>query len=101
VGLSLGAGPVVGIVSGNYKYDEVITANGASAKNSGQIDGTELVYGGYVDATIMYHVVEHGDIYAGIQFMPMSNATISGGGREGQLNLNGQIYFSVGINCPF
>jgi hypothetical protein len=101
VGLSLGAGPVVGIVSGNYKYDEVITANGASGKNSGQIDGTDLVYGGYVDATIMYHVVEHGDIYAGVQFMPMSNATISGGGRDGQLNLNGQVYFSVGINCPF
>lgn len=101
VGTSLGAGPAVGLVSGNYKYDEVITANGASANNSGKIGGTDFVYGGYVNAMVMYHAVEHGDIYAGIQFMPMSNATIGGGGREGRLNLGGQVYFSVGINWPF
>jgi hypothetical protein len=101
VGLSLGAGPAVGIVSGDYKYNEVITASGVSANNSGRIGGTDFVYGGYVNAMVMYHVVDHGDIYAGVQFMPMSNATISGGGREGQLNLEGQLYFSVGLNCPF
>jgi hypothetical protein len=101
VGLSLGAGPAVGIVSGDYKYNEVITAGGVSANNSGKIGGTDFVYGGYANALVMYHVVDHGDIYAGVQFMPMSNATIGGGGREGQLNLTGQLYFSVGINCPF
>ena len=101
VGLSLGAGPAVGVVSGDYSYNEVITANGVSANNSGKISGTELVYGGYVNAMVLYHVVDHGDVYAGLQFMPMSNATISGGGREGQLNLAGQLYFSFGINFPF
>jgi hypothetical protein len=101
VGMSLGAGPAVGVVSGNYKYDEIITASGVSAHNSGQIGGTDLVYGGYVNATVMYHVMDNGDIYAGVQFMPMSDATVGGGGREGQLNLGGQLYFSVGINWPF
>ena len=101
VGLSLGAGPAVGLVSGDYKYDEIITANNVSAHNSGKIGGTDFVYGGYVNATVMYHVVDNGDIYAGMQFMPMSDATISGGGREGRLNLGGQVYFTVGINWPF
>jgi hypothetical protein len=91
----------VGLVSGAYKYDEVITANNVSAHNSGNIDGTDFVYGGYVNAMVMYHAVENGDIYAGIQFMPMSNATISGSGREGRLNLGGQVHFSIGVNWPF
>ena len=99
--LSLGAGPAVGIVSGDYKYDETVTANGVSASNSGHIEGTDLVYGGYANAMVICHVVDNGDIFAGAQFMPMSNATISGGGREGRLNLGGQLYFSVGVNWPF
>ncbi len=99
--LSLGAGPAIGIVSGDYKYDEIITAGGISAHNSGRIGGTDFVYGGYVNATVLCHVIDNGDIYAGVQFMPMSNATISGGGRMGRLNLGGQLYFSVGINWPF
>ena len=99
ISLSLGAGPAVGIVSGDYKYDEMI--NGGSAHNSGQIGGTDFVYGGYVNATVLCHVTDNADIYAGAQFMPMSDATISGGGREGRLNLGGQLYFTVGINWPF
>ncbi|HLX71248.1 MAG TPA: hypothetical protein VKV04_16605 [Verrucomicrobiae bacterium] len=99
--LSLGVGPAIGIVSGDYKFDEIITANGVSARNSGSIGGTDFVYGGYVNATVLCHVVDNGDIFAGVQFMPMSNATISGGGRMGRLNLGGQLYFSVGVNWPF
>jgi len=101
VGMSLGAGPAVGIVSGDYKYDETITAGGINARNTGRIGGTALVYGGYVNAAVMYHVRNDADIYIGVQYMPMGNATISGGGRQGRLNLGGQLYFSVGINWPF
>ena len=101
LGMSLGAGPAIGIVSGDYKYDEIITANGISAHNQGQVGGTKLVYGGYVNAALMYHVVDNGDIFVSAQYMPMSDATISGGGREGRLNLGGQLHFSVGISWPF
>jgi hypothetical protein len=100
LGLSAGAGPAVGIVSGSLKYNDVI--NGTSVSNKGQIDATDLVYGGYVNATLMYHVPgENGDLYLGAQFMSLGNATFSGGGREGRLNLGGQIYITAGINWPF
>jgi hypothetical protein len=46
-------------------------------------------------------VQDSADIYIGAQYMPMGNATISGGGRSGRLNLGGQLYFSIGINWPF
>ena len=101
IGMSLGAGPAVGVVSGNYKYNETITAGGINARNSGKIGGTDVIFGGYVNGTLMYHVQNDADIYIGAQYMPMGNATISGGGRQGRLNLGGQLYFSIGINWPF
>ena len=88
-------------MSGDYKYDETINTGNGGTPNSGRISGTDFVYGGYVNATVLCHVMDNADIYAGAQFMPMSNATISGGGREGRLNLGGQVYFTVGINWPF
>jgi hypothetical protein len=100
-GFSAGAGPAVGIVNGNYNFDEVITAGGTSAINKGQINATDVVYGGYVNASLMYHMVPNGDLYVGVQYMSLGNATIGGGGQEGQLNLGGQIYLSAGINWPF
>jgi len=33
--------------------------------------------------------------------MPMGSTTFSDAGREGKLNLGGQIYVSLGINWPF
>jgi hypothetical protein len=101
LGLSAGAGPAVGIVSGSLKYNEIIPTTAASISNKGQIDATDLVYGGYVNASLMYHVTENGDLYLGVQYMSLGNATISGGGRQGQLNLGGQVYITAGINWPF
>jgi hypothetical protein len=99
-GLSAGAGPAVGIVSGSLKYNEIIPTS--SVPNKGQIDATDVVYGGYVNASLMYHVPgENGDLYLGVQYMSLGKATISGGGREGRLNLGGQVYITAGINWPF
>ena len=87
-GLSASAGPAIGIVSGDYKYDDMVSANGLSARNHGQIGATDLVYGGYVNTTLMYHVPnENADIYVGAQFMSLGNASFSGGGREGAVKI--------------
>jgi hypothetical protein len=105
IGMSLGAGPALGIVSGDYKYNETITDAGAgvNVRDSGRIGGTDVVYGGYVNGTLMYHVQANGnaDIFVSAQYMPLGDATIGGDGREGRLNLGGQVYISAGINWPF
>jgi hypothetical protein len=98
-GLSVGAGPALGLVSGSLKYSEIVGSS--TTPNTGQIDATDLVYGGYANATLMYHIEEHGDLYLGAQYMSLGNATISGGGQEGRLNLGGQVYIMAGINWPF
>ena len=102
--LSASAGPAVGIVSGSYSYDETISSGTSSAHNTGSFGSTDVVYGGYVNALLMYHIVDNNrnaDLYIGAQFMPLGDATFSSGGRNVQLNLGGQLYLSAGINWPF
>lgn len=101
VGISLGAGPAVGFVTGDYKYNEVVTANGVSSRNNGSFGTTDFVFGGYANATVLYHVLDNADIYLGAQYMPLSNANFSNGGRQAQLDLTGQVYISAGISWPF
>ena len=101
LGFSLGAGPALGIVSGNYSYNENIIAGGLSSHNTGSFSGTDVVFGGYVNGTLMYHVINDADIYLSAQYMPMGSATFSSGGRESKLNLGGQLYLSLGVNWPF
>lgn len=103
VGMSLGAGPAIGLVSGDYSYNETISAGGFSV-NNGRISGADIVFGGYVNGTVMYHVNDFGqtaDLYLSAQYMPMSDAAFGGNGREGRLDLGGQVYISAGINWPF
>ena len=99
--VSLSAGAAVGLVSGDLKFDEVVTAGSTSGKNQGSIGGSDVVLGGYAGAYVMYHAVRSGDVYVGFQYMPLGSAEISGGGRQAKLDLSGGLYLSVGLNWPF
>ena len=96
------AGGAVGVVTGDYKFDETITlSGGTSTRNSGRIGTSEFVYGAYINGVVLFHVEEHGDIYAGLQFMTMSDSEVEEGGRRARLNLGGAFSFLVGVNWPF
>jgi hypothetical protein len=101
---SVGIGPALGIVSAEYKYDEVITTVNGSTRSSGSFSGTDVVFGGDVNATLLYHTADTArpvDLYLTAQFMPLGSADFSQGGRDGRVNLSGQVYISAGVNWPF
>ena len=99
-GLSLSAGPALGIVTGDLKFDETVQTT-TTAQNKERISATELVYGGYVAATLTWHVVPNGDFYVSAQYMPLTSATFSGGGRQAKLNMTGSVFLAGGVNWPF
>ncbi|HET7624901.1 MAG TPA: hypothetical protein VFM25_06505 [Verrucomicrobiae bacterium] len=101
VGLSLGAGPALGIVTGSYKFDDALNVGGTVTHHKGEINQTDVVFGGYVNATVTYHAVANGDFYLSAEYMPMGSSTFSGGGRQAKLDLSGAVYVSAGINWPF
>jgi hypothetical protein len=101
IGFAVGAGPAVGIISGNYEFDERLNTDSGTVRNRGQFGVSDVVFGGYVSGTITYHAVKNGDFYLSAQYMPMGTSTFRKGGREAQLNLEGAAYVSAGINWPF
>jgi hypothetical protein len=101
-GLSISAGPAVGIVTGDYQYNEKVGVGmDDTVDNKGKFSATEIVYGGYVSATVTYHATLNGDFYLSAQYMPLGSAEFSKGGRSAKLDLSGAVYLSAGINWPF
>lgn len=96
-----GAGPAVGLLNGNYNYNETIVSGDGMTQNSGNIRMTKPVFGGYANVGVLYHAVPQGDFYLGAQFMPLSGATVSGPGREAHVDLTGTVQFTIGVNWPF
>ena len=101
-GVSFGGGFALGVLDGQYRYNETyLFPNAASAFNSGTANKLELQYGWYANATFFYHTGEDADIYLGFQYMPLGNAQFGIPGRDAELMLNGGLYFMAGVHWPF
>ncbi len=101
---SVGVGPALGVISAEYKYNEIITTANGSANSTGSFTGLDVVYGGDVNATLLYHTSDRGkpfDLYLTAQYMPLTSADFSQGGRDGRVDLSGQVYISAGVNWSF
>jgi hypothetical protein len=102
MGLMVSAGPAVALVSQTYSYDESITfQNGTTASNRGSFSDSTFVYGAYLSVMGSYRVEENGDIYLGLQYLPLSDAGISQSGREATADFSGQFTISAGISWTF
>lgn len=100
--LTAGAGPVVGVLTGDYEFSETITTPGSgSAYNSGRYNATKGIFGGYANASLVFQVINHGDVYLGAEFMPLGNVNMNFPGREASLDLRQALQFSAGFNWPF
>ena len=99
---AISAGGALGIVSGDYLFDEkLVLADGGGAVNKGKMGMTDLVYGGYAAAVLMFHTNEKADLYVAAQYMTLGDSTISGGGRQARLNLGEGLYLAAGFNWMF
>ena len=100
--VDVSAGPVIGILTGDYKFDETgLLDSGGTTHNTGKFGKTDAVYGGYANALLLYHLEQNGDLFAGVQFMSLSGTTFQGTGRRADLNLGAGFQFTAGINWPF
>jgi hypothetical protein len=100
--VSASAGGAIGLVTGEYRFDEIASlSSGSATPLSGKFGKTELSYGGYVSAIALYHVQPDADLFLGAQFMPLTDVTFRKSGREAKLDLGTGLYFTAGINWPF
>lgn len=102
VAVAFSGGPALGLLSGELRFNEAVSfPDGSTAVNIGSHSSTEITYGGYLSAAVMYHAEKNGDFYIGLQYMPMRSATFEGASRSARLDLTGALYISAGINWPF
>ena len=103
VGLSASVGPAVGLLSEEFSFNSVLHYDDGTAPGhvKGRFSQTDIVYGGYISVMGTFHVEANGDVYLGVQYMPMSTSTFSKGGRQASVDLSGQIYISLGVNWIF
>ncbi len=99
---SLGGGFALGLVTGDYSFDETIVfESGGTASNQGDFSSTEVVYGGYAEALIYFRAEERSEIYIGAQYVSLGDATFSGVGREARIKLGNGVYLTAGIHWIF
>jgi hypothetical protein len=98
-----GVGPMVGYVTGDYTFDEELTVQGETRPHraEGDFGGDDFVYGGYAQALLLFHVEDHGDIYAGLQLMSLSGTEFEEGDRRAKLDMGATLSFLIGVNWPF
>lgn len=97
-----GGGFSLGVVDGDYRFNETILfGDGSTANSTGKAGKTDLLYGGYVNAMLYYHTEENADVYLGVQYSPLGSSRFGVGGREAELRLDGAFYFMAGFNWPF
>lgn len=96
------AGGVLGIFDAEYHFNESISATPTSSVNtSGKFGATDLKYGGYAGAVVMYDTGNYWEAYLGTYFMSLQDGKISSGGREAIMHLGAAISITAGINWTF
>ncbi|HAV61346.1 MAG TPA: hypothetical protein DCY13_03170 [Verrucomicrobiales bacterium] len=99
---SLGAGAAMGVVSGDFDFNERIDfAGGGFTTTRGGDSSTELVFGGWGEALLYYRTDQEAELYVGAQYSIMDDATFGGSGREARLKLGNGIRFLAGIHWIF
>lgn len=100
--VSAGAGAAMGIVVGDYRFDETVWVNGvAGANNLGAIGRTDVNAGAYANAMLLWHTNPDADFYVGVQWMTLGKTRFAEGNREGLLRMENGFQVVTGIRWPF
>lgn len=96
------AGGALGIIDAEYEFNETISANANSSVNGrGSFGDTEIKYGAYAGAVVMYDTGNYWEAYLGAHVMSLQDAKFSSGGREANMQLGAAVFITAGINWSF
>lgn len=96
------AGGAMAIFDAEYRFNETISATPTSSvNNKGKFGATDIKYGGYAGAVVMYDTGNQWEPYLGAYFMSLQDGKISSGGREATMHLGSAVYLTAGINWSY
>jgi hypothetical protein len=100
--VSAAAGPVLGVASANYRFNENFTfPDGSVAASGGRHSGTTLSYGGYAAGFVYFRVQPGADLFAGAQGMSLDTTHFGDPGRVVDLRMGRAFLLTAGFSWPF
>src|SRR5688572_21498856 len=100
--LNASAGGALGIFDAEYEFNESISATpSSSVRNRGTFGSTDLKYGGYAGAVVMYDTGNYWEAFLGAHFMSLQDGKVASGGREATMKLGATVFITAGINWTF
>jgi len=100
--LDAGAGLAVAIVNGDASWSETLTVNGVTdPTHSGKSSDSDVMFGWYVGANILFHINERWDLNAGVQYQDVGKYHQNAGVREAELDLSKSLFVTAGVSWRF
>lgn len=100
--LSGSAGIAVGLMHADLVLDEMLNIPGSpSVPFQAEEGDSDITYGGYAGAVVMYDTGYYWEAFLGVHIMSMTDAELSGVGRRANLSLGAGIHITAGINWSF
>ena len=96
--LSFSAGFAVGVVDGEFSFEQTTAAGG---RQIGGGSDTDVVYGGYVSASIHVAFSEHWGAFVGGQYLGLSEYSAKGSGQKVEIDLSRTAFFTIGVTYSF
>jgi hypothetical protein len=95
------AGGAFGVFDAVYRFNETISTTTTGVNNRGKFGTTDLTYGGYAGAVVMFDTGNAWEAYLGGHFMSLSDGKIESAGRSARMHLGSAIFITAGINWTF
>jgi hypothetical protein len=98
---SLSAGPVLGVVDGEFSYRQLVRTGGVSKFQADSGSKTDMVFGGYVSGTIRYAIDEHWGVFVGGQYMGLTDYDTKAGGQKVEIDFARTASATFGVSFLF
>jgi hypothetical protein len=98
---SLSAGAAVGVLDGEFQFRQVASTSSGSGFQSGSGNKTEVLYGGFVSATIHYAITEQWGAFVGGQYLGLTGYSAKAAGQKIELDLARTAFLVVGMSLTF
>ena len=102
--VEVSGGLAVVVVNSSYTYTETVTmvdVPGTSVTHNASATHSDFMAGGYAAARISYALRSDMDIFAGIEYQNVGLYKQSAGAKEAEIELDGNLFVSVGLSFSF
>ena len=100
--ISLSAGFAMGVIDGEYKFNQTVTTVAGPRPQRGSGDNTDVLFGGYLSATIHCKINQDWGVFVGGQYLGLAGTyEVVARGQKIELDLTRTAFFSAGVTYSF